>query len=109
MAGALKIEVQIAGTTQDAWQWRNVKRKTDKDALKLARLSALGQINCVHIPSPRMRQWRRLIEQRAGEGLGHAARRTGVSSASGGERDGGRVGDRRRIGICFCPSGDRGA
>lgn len=65
VAGALKIEVQIADTTQDAWQWRNVKRKTDKDdALKLARLSALGQINCVHIPSPRMRQWRRLIEQR---------------------------------------------
>lgn len=65
VAGALNIEVQIADTTQDAWQWRNVKRKTDADdALKLARLSALGQINCVHIPSPTMRQWRRLVEQR---------------------------------------------
>ena len=65
VCGALQIEVQIADTTQDAWQWRNVKRKTDKDdALKLARLSALDQINCVHIPSPQMRQWRRLVEQR---------------------------------------------
>ncbi len=65
LARELNIEIQIADTTQDAWQWRNVKRKTDKDdALKLARLSALDQINCVHIPAPRMRQWRRLIEQR---------------------------------------------
>ncbi len=65
VAGGLKIEVQIADTTQDAWQWRNVKRKTDSDdALKLAKLSALDQINCVHIPAPAMRQWRRLVEQR---------------------------------------------
>ena len=65
VAGELKIEVQIADTTQDAWKWRNVKRKTDSDdALKLAKLSALDQINCVHIPSPRMREWRRLVEQR---------------------------------------------
>ena len=86
VAAALKNEVQIADTAQNAWQWRKVKRKADKDdALKLARLSALDQINCVHIPSPRMRKWRRLIEQRAGDDLGHAARRTDVSSASGGD------------------------
>ncbi len=61
----MSIEVEIADTTQDAWQWRNVKRKTDEDnALKLARLSALGQINRVHIPSLAMRQWRKLIEHR---------------------------------------------
>lgn len=61
----LGMEVEIADTTQDAWPWRNVKRKTDEDdALKLARLSALGQINCVHIPSAPMRQWRKLIEER---------------------------------------------
>jgi len=52
VACEMGIEVEIADTTQDAWQWRNVKRKTDEDdALKLARLSALGQINRVHIPS----------------------------------------------------------
>ena len=40
------VAVQVADTTQDAWQWRNVKRKTDADdAHKLVRLAALGQIN----------------------------------------------------------------
>jgi transposase len=62
---ALNIEIQVADPTQDAWKWKNVKRKTDEDdALKLARLSALGQLNLVHIPSPKMRQWRRLVEVR---------------------------------------------
>ncbi len=46
LAAELEIAVQVADTTQDAWCWKNVKRKTDHDdALKLARLSALGQIN----------------------------------------------------------------
>ena len=59
------IEIEVADPTQDAWKWKNVKRKTDEDdALKLARLSALGQLNLMHIPSPEMRQWRRLVEQR---------------------------------------------
>jgi len=62
---SLKIEIQVADPTQDAWKWKNVKRKTDEDdALKLARLSALGQLNLVHIPSATMRQWRRLVELR---------------------------------------------
>jgi transposase len=61
----LGIEIEVADPTQDAWKWKNVKRKTDEDdALKLARLSALGQLNLVHMPSPQMRQWRRLVEQR---------------------------------------------
>lgn len=65
VAVGLGIDIEVADTTQDAWCWRNVKRKTDRDdARKLARLSALGQINRVHIPSPAMRQWRRLVAQR---------------------------------------------
>jgi len=61
----LGIDVEVADTTQDAWKWKNVKRKTDRDdAIKLARLSALEQINRVHIPPPAMRQWRRLVEHR---------------------------------------------
>jgi transposase len=61
----LNLEIQVADPTQDAWKWKNVKRKTDQDdALKLARLSALEQLNLVHIPSPAMRQWRRLIQER---------------------------------------------
>lgn len=59
------IEIRVAAPTQDAWKWKNVKRKSDEDdALKLARLSALGQLNLVHMPSPKMRQWRRLVESR---------------------------------------------
>ncbi len=65
LALELGIAIEVADTTQDAWKWKNVKRKTDRDdALKLARLSALGQINHVHIPTPAMRQWRRLVEHR---------------------------------------------
>ena len=65
VAQELGVAIQVADTTQDAWRWRNVKRKTDRDdALKLARLAALGQINPVHIPTPQMRQWRELVEYR---------------------------------------------
>jgi transposase len=65
VATELGLDVIVADTTQDAWRWKNNKRKTDRDdALKLARLGALGQLNPVHIPSPRMRQWRRAVEHR---------------------------------------------
>lgn len=58
-------EVIAADTTQDAWRWKNVKRKTDQDdALKLASLAAIGQLNPVHVPAPPIRQWRRLIHYR---------------------------------------------
>ena len=64
---------QDADVTQDAWRWRNVKRKTDRDdALELARLASIGQINPVkigqinpvHIPVMSMRHWRAMLEQR---------------------------------------------
>ena len=65
VATELGLEVIVADTTQDAWRWKNNKRKTDRDdALKLARLAALGQLNPVHIPSPTMRQRRRAVEHR---------------------------------------------
>ena len=66
LARELGMAVQVADTTQDAWCWKNVKRKTDRDdALKLARLAAIGQINPVHVPAKRVRQWRQLIQFRA--------------------------------------------
>lgn len=65
LAVAGGVAVQVADTTQDAWQWKNVKRKTDADdAGKLVRLSALGQINPVHIPAPAIRARRHLLEYR---------------------------------------------
>jgi transposase len=66
LARSLGLGIIVADTTQDAWRWRNVKRKTDRDdALKLARLAALDQLNPVHMPTPQMRQWRELVEYRA--------------------------------------------
>lgn len=58
-------QVLVANPNQEAWQWRNVKRKTDKDdALKLAKLAALNQIIPVYVPSADTRQYRRLVKYR---------------------------------------------
>lgn len=65
LAVAAGVQVQVADTTQDAWQWKNVKRKTDADdAAKLTRLAALEQINPVHIPPLEVREQRHLQEYR---------------------------------------------
>lgn len=65
IAAELGIRALVADTTQDAWAWRNVKRKTDRDdALKLLRLAMVNQINPVYIPPPEMRQWRGLLKAR---------------------------------------------
>jgi transposase len=62
---AAGIELQVANTNGDAWQWRKVKRKTDRDdALKLAHLSSLNQLSEVYLPPRRIRQWRSLIHYR---------------------------------------------
>jgi transposase len=62
---ALGMELQVASTTHDAWRWKNVKRKNDRqDGLKLAQLSALGQLTLVHVPEQEVRQWRALINYR---------------------------------------------
>lgn len=59
------IELQVANPTHDAWRWKNVKRKTDRDdALKLARLSAMNQLPTVYLPARQTRQWRALIAYR---------------------------------------------
>lgn len=66
LAQAPGRKVLVADTTEDAWKWKNVKRKTDADdAAKLVRLALLEQINPVHIPTPRVRAWRQLLHYRA--------------------------------------------
>jgi transposase len=61
----LGYRVVVANPNADAWKWQNVKRKTDKDdALKLAKLSALGQIQPVHMPTLESRQYKRLVKFR---------------------------------------------
>jgi len=69
----MKVAVQVANTSGDAWRWRKVKKKNDRcDALKLARLSALNELETVYIPQLEVRQWRALIAFRQ-----HLVRRRG--------------------------------
>jgi transposase len=58
----LRVAAVVASTTGAAWQWKRVKRKTDRDdALKLARLAAVGEIDGVPVPPRAVRQWKSLI------------------------------------------------
>ena len=58
----MKVPCVVANTNGEAWQWKRVKRKTDKDdALKLARLYAIGELASVRVPTKAMRQWKSLI------------------------------------------------
>ena len=62
----LGLAYQVANPMDEAWRWSRVKRKTDRDdALKLARMAALGQLPTVHVPSPEVRQYRGLVAYRA--------------------------------------------
>jgi transposase len=46
------LKTLVCSTNEDTWKWSNVKRKTDKDdALKLARMAAMKELNAVHMPS----------------------------------------------------------
>ena len=59
------VKCQVANPSSEAWKWKNVKRKTDRDdALKLAQLAALEQLPTVHVPAPETRQRRALLKYR---------------------------------------------
>lgn len=69
-----EVEVIVASANGDAWKWKKVKRKTDRDdALKIARLAALGQLTPVHTPVSKVRQQRALINHRKSL-VGHRTR-----------------------------------
>ena len=77
LAESLGIAVRVANTLGEAWKWKKVKRKTDRDdALKLTKLAATDQLPTVHIPELSVRQHRSLIRYR------HALidRRTGIKN-----------------------------
>lgn len=62
---SLGYQVVVANPSAEAWRWKNVKRKTDKDdALKLAKLTALEQVSSVHVPVAERRQYRYLVKYR---------------------------------------------
>lgn len=53
-------EIQVVNPMDEAW--RNRTSKTDRrDADLLAKLSAVGQVRTVHVPTKDVRQWRELI------------------------------------------------
>ena len=59
------IKALVCSTNEEAWKWKNVKRKTDKDdALKLARLAMMRQLIPVHVPKHQVREHRTLIKYR---------------------------------------------
>ncbi len=61
----LGIKTLVCSTNEEAWQWKNVKRKTDKDdALRLARMTLMRDLKSVHIPKPEIREQRTLIKYR---------------------------------------------
>ena len=62
LCGAIGMACTVASTASEAWQWKRVKRKTDRDdALKLARLAAVGELSAVTVPAKPIRQWKSLI------------------------------------------------
>jgi transposase len=62
LCGEAGLPCQVANTAGEAWRFKNLKRKTDKDdALRLAQLEALGQLPTVAVPPPDIRQRRALI------------------------------------------------
>ena len=61
------LKRHIAATNGEAWRWKNVKGKTDRDdALKLARLYGLGELPESRLPSLADRQHRSLLHYRQG-------------------------------------------
>lgn len=65
LAIGLGLKTLICSTNEEAWRWSNVKRKTDKDdALKLARMAAMGELKPVHMPSEEHREFRSLVKYR---------------------------------------------
>lgn len=58
-------KLRVLNTNDEPWQWRNVKKKTDrKDALKMTKIVAAGEGQDVHVPQKSVRQWRQLIHYR---------------------------------------------
>ena len=61
----LGLNIIVCSTHEDAWLFKNIKRKTDKDdAIKLARLAALDELKATHVPNKATREHRRLIKYR---------------------------------------------
>jgi transposase len=59
------VKCLVANTTSEAWKFKHLKRKTDRDdALRLAEVYRLGKFPSVTIPEKEVREKRGLIETR---------------------------------------------
>ena len=55
----------VCSTNDEAWSWKNTKRKTDRDdALKLAKMAMMDALTPVHVPKPEIREQRAIIKYR---------------------------------------------
>jgi transposase len=62
LCGELGVRCLVANTASEAWKFKHLKRKTDKDdALRLVQPYMLGQLPTVTLPTTDVRQWRSLI------------------------------------------------
>jgi transposase len=62
LCSELGVRCLVANTASEAWKFKHLKRKTDRDdALRLAQLHLLGQLPTVNLPPSSVRQWRSLI------------------------------------------------
>ena len=65
LCGELGVRCLVANTTGEAWKFKHLKRKTDRDdALRLAQLTAMNQLPTVTIPPKAVREQRALIATR---------------------------------------------
>ena len=65
LCGELGVPCRVANTTGEAWKFKHLKRKTDRDdALRLAQLTAMNQLPTVTIPAKAIREQRALIATR---------------------------------------------
>jgi transposase len=65
VCSAQGYRVLVCNPAQEAWKWKHIKRKTDRDdALKLAKLAALEQLVSVYIPGQEQREYRGLVKFR---------------------------------------------
>jgi transposase len=59
------VSCLVANTTSEAWKFKHLKRKTDRDdALRLAEVYRLGKFPQVNLPAKEVREKRGLIETR---------------------------------------------
>ena len=65
LCGELGVRCLVANTASEAWKFKHLKRKTDRDdALRLAQRYLLDQLPTVPLPPTAVRQWRSLMAVR---------------------------------------------